>query len=257
MALFEREYIMKLFEKIFKHKYTTAIIVAAGSGTRMNSKEAKQIMEIDGIPVIARTALAFEKADTIDEIVVVTTEDLISEIAEILNKYSISKVTKIVLGGSTRQLSVLSGMEAVSKRTKYIAIQDAARPFITAELIDKVNITAYEADGAAPAIPVTSTVKVVDENGFISKTIDRSNLRLVQTPQTFNLNKYKILLYKALALKKDYTDDCQLFEAEGGKIKLIEGDLNNIKITYKEDIVHANAIAISISEEKNENRNRV
>ena len=160
MALFEREYIMKLFEKIFKHKYTTAIIVAAGSGTRMNSKEAKQIMEIDGIPVIARTALAFEKADTIDEIVVVTTEDLISEIAEILNKYSISKVTKIVLGGSTRQLSVLSGMEAVSKRTKYIAIQDAARPFITAELIDKVNITAYEADGAAPAIPVTSTVKI-------------------------------------------------------------------------------------------------
>ena len=117
---------MKLIENIFKHKYTSAIIVAAGSGSRMKSKEAKQIMEIEGIPVIARTALAFEKAETIDEIVIVTNEELMAEIADILNRYNITKVKKIVLGGSTRQLSVLSGMEAVSKKTKYIAIQDAA-----------------------------------------------------------------------------------------------------------------------------------
>ena len=90
----------------------------------------------------------------------------------------------------------------------------------------------------------------MDEKGFITSTIDRSNLRLVQTPQTFNLKKYRILLYKALAFKKDYTDDCQLFEAEGGKIKLIDGEMNNIKITYKEDIVHANAIAKFYSEEQ-------
>ncbi len=240
---------MKLFERLFKHKYTSAVIVAAGSGTRMNSKEAKQIMDIDGMPVIARTALAFEKAETIDEIVVVTNEELITVIADILNKYNITKLTKIVLGGKTRQLSVLNGAEAVSNRAKYIAIQDAARPFTTPELIDKVNKCAYTADGAAPGIPVTSTVKVIDSEGFIARTVDRSNLRLIQTPQTFNLEKYKMLLYKALAQKKDYTDDCQLFEAEGGKIKLVDGDINNIKLTYKEDIIQANAIAKSITEE--------
>ncbi len=241
---------MKFLDKLFKHKYTAAVIVAAGSGTRMNSKEAKQIMEVNGIPVIAYTAMAFEKAETIDEIVIVTNKELMAEIADILNKYNISKVTKIVLGGQTRQLSVLNGVEAVSQKTKYVAIQDAARPFTTPELIDKVSNCAYSIDGAAPGIPVTSTVKVVDSNGFISSTIDRSNLRLVQTPQTFNLKKYKLLLYKALALKKDYTDDCQLFEADGGKIMLIDGDANNIKITYKEDIIHAEAIAKLYAEER-------
>ncbi len=234
---------MKLLNKLFNLKYTSAIIVAAGSGTRMNSECPKQMLSIDSVPVIARTALAFEKAETISEIIVVTNNELIEPIAEIMDKYNISKLSKIVLGGSTRQLSVLSGIEAVSKKAKYIAIQDAARPFTTPLLIDTVSNAAYQYEGAAPGIPVTSTVKTIDNNSFIINTVDRTNLRLVQTPQTFLLKKFKLQLYSALALKKDYTDDCQLFEAAGGKIKLVDGDINNIKITYKEDLIYAEAIA--------------
>lgn len=227
-----------MFDFFKKTDFATAVIVAAGNGTRMKTEKSKQLIEINNLPVIAHTMLAFEKTDIIDEIIVVTRESDILIMSDIAKEFGISKVTNIVPGGATRTDSVKNGI-CVAKNN-YVAIHDGARPCITPEDIEKTVKKAVETGAAALGCPVTDTLKKVDENGIITDTVSRENLWAIQTPQVFE----KKLILKAY---KDgntdgATDDCMLLESIGVKVSMVCGSRNNIKITVPEDVDLASAI---------------
>ncbi len=216
----------------------SAIIVAAGSGTRMNIKKRKQLVEINNMPVVAHTLSAFEKTEIIDEIVIVTKEEDILLMWDIAKSFNISKVTEIVKGGETRTASVKNGLEAATG--DFVAIHDGVRPCIKPEHIEKTVKKAFETNAAALGCPVTDTVKRVDEDSFITDTVDRSMLWAIQTPQAFK----KDLLLKAYeeGNTDGATDDCMLLESIGVRVAMVEGSRTNIKVTMQEDIEPVSAI---------------
>ena len=242
---------MSFINRIFNFKknehYTTALIVAAGMGTRMNSCHNKQVLELNGHPLIAYTINAFQNSETVDEIILVVSEEIMQFTADLCDNYNFDKVSKIVLGGLSRQQSVSNGIKEINSNTKFVAIHDGARPFVSPALIDRTNRCAYEHKAAAPGLKVVNTVKMVDKNSFVKKTIDRDNLRLIQTPQTFELKKYRAYLQYANENGKEFTDDCQLFELKKQKVALIDGEQTNIKITYDDDLPYAQMLAESIN----------
>ncbi len=231
-----------------KHR-TCAIIVAAGRSTRMGQN--KQLIKIGDTAVIDRCLQNFENAQTIDDIVVVTPAELCTYIA----KKVPTKVCAVIEGGATRQESVSRGLQAVPPSCQYVAIHDGARPFASSALIDRVNVAAYENGAAAPVIPVTSTVKLIDDTGKIIDTVDRDRLRLVQTPQCFDLEQYKTALSAAIEENADLTDDCQLFERRDWPVIWVEGSEDNIKLTTPADLALAQIIGQRMDD--NENRDRI
>ena len=217
----------------------TAVIVAAGSSTRMEGID-KQLALIDGVPVIARTALAFQNSPIIDHIVIVTREDLIEPFEELVKEYDLSKVVSVTKGGHTRAQSVIKGINQCPK-ADFIAIHDGARPFVSGEAIEKTVKAAFQYGAAALAQPARDTVKTVDKDNFVVSTIDRNAVRLMQTPQVFR----KSLYLEALLACDDpdsFTDDCMLMENEGYKVKIVDSDSFNMKITLKEDLEMAEAV---------------
>ena len=168
--------------KILPTQYCGAVIVAAGSASRMGGID-KVMAPLGGEPMILRTVRAFEDCETVKEIVIVTREDLMGPIAELCSGFT--KIRSIVQGGSSRQESVKLGLLAFSKEVRLAAVHDGARPLVSGELIDKVIRAAHSYGAAAPAIPVKDTIKVF-EGGFIAATPDRSTLRAVQTPQVMD-----------------------------------------------------------------------
>lgn len=223
-----------------EHPVTAAVIVAAGSSTRMGAP--KQLILLDGIPVIGRTLIAFQQARLIDEIVLIArTEDMVP-LFDIVKTYGISKLTKIVCGGNTRQQSVAKGIAAVHDETAFFAIHDGARPLISPERIDAVVSAAYRTKAAAEAVHVKDTVKVTDENGLVLRTPDRRFLWNVQTPQVFERTLYLQAVAQAAKDGLDFTDDCQLAEHIGASVQLCEGEYTNIKITTPEDVAVAESI---------------
>lgn len=222
---------------------TSAIIVAGGSSSRMGGQN-KLLLEILGVPVIARALLAYEGCASVGEIVIAARQCDIADFEKICEKYSITKLSAIVEGGVTRSQSVRNAVAAADKKYSYLAIADAARPLTTPEVIDRVLEQAMRHRAALCAVPVVDTVKVVNSDGFISATPDRSTLYAAQTPQIFEAELYKDALSKAIG---DFTDDCGLVESVGIKVKIAEGDPKNIKITLPCDIAIAEAI---LSEEK-------
>lgn len=243
---------MGFFSKIseainnLKNGFVSAIILCAGSSTRFsNQGENKQLAEINGIPVIERTLNVFEECQSINEIVlVVRKEDAESYKAFVYDK-GYKKVKCIVTGGQTRQLSALRGFKYVSKKAKYVAIHDGARCLVTQSIIEDVLNEATKHGAATSATRVTDTVKLANKDGFIQKTLDRSNMWNVQTPQIFEYKKYQIASYKSNQDKFDATDDCMLAEYVGFKVKLVDTGNENIKITVKDDIKRAEAILAS------------
>lgn len=219
---------------------TCAILVAAGKSTRMGKD--KQRIIIGQKTVIERCLDNFQASSHIDSIVVVTRKELIPFIKSIAP----TKVYAIVEGGNSRQESVCRGIAALPKTTQYIAVHDGARPFVSPALIDSICEQAYEFGAAVPVIPITSTVKQIDPNGIVISTIDRNCLRLVQTPQVFQLTKYQQAL--AYAAGMDFTDDCQLFEKMGLPVAWIDGDEKNIKITTPDDLLLAQLIEKRMNE---------
>lgn len=229
----------------------SAIIVAAGSGSRMGEQNVtKQFMPLCGIPVVIRSALAFEKSDYIDEIVIVAKEDEISKYQPLLNKYGIKKVSSVVKGGQTRQDSVMNGMEAISAKSDFVAIHDGARPLVTQEIIKSVILNAYKFKAASAAAPSKDTPKMISENHFIEKTVERDKLWLMQTPQIFHADLYRAALLNAVEKKFEGTDDCALAEFAGFPVKVVDCGYENIKITTPVDIKIAEAI---LTERKKEN----
>ena len=232
--------IKNLFKKKNASPRCSAVIVAAGSSERMGTD--KMLMELCGMPVIARTLTVFQQCPEIDDIVVVTRRDKIEMLAELCHKYGISKVSKVIAGGATRAESALAGVSAVKGRAELIAIHDGARPLVTTALISKTVSAAAEYLAAAPGIKSTDTLKIVDDKGFITSTLDRSAIVRIQTPQIFNSELIKGALTKAVSDKLAITDDCSAVEIMGVKTRIVEGENTNIKLTSPDDLITAAAI---------------
>ena len=218
--------------KLLRLKYCGAVIVAAGNASRMGGID-KVMAPLQGEPMVRRTVRAFQECDAVSEIVIVTREDLIGPISELCVGYD--KVTAVVKGGSSRQESVELGLDALSKNIKLAAIHDGARPLATYELIDRAIRAANTYSAAAPGIPVKDTIKTV-EGGLVVNTPDRSKLRAIQTPQVFDIDLLKGALKKAKQDKAEVTDDCSAVERLGMKVKIVEGDERNIKVTTPMDL---------------------
>ena len=233
-----------------KRKRCAAVIVAAGSGSRMESSKAKQFMEIDDVPVIAHTLDAFERTDCIDYIVVVTRECDIEECKAIVSRFGFTKVAKIVPGGATRQDSVLCGIDALDDATDYVAIHDGARCLITPDMIKTVFDEAKRTGCASAGSPVKNTIKQVDENNRVTSTPDRSTLWQAQTPQIFKAGLYRAAAYYAQKNGFQATDDNSLLEYVGGSVTMVDCGYTNIKITTPEDIAIAKALFDLRKEEK-------
>ncbi|MBE6842789.1 MAG: 2-C-methyl-D-erythritol 4-phosphate cytidylyltransferase [Ruminococcus sp.] len=225
---------------------TSVIIVSAGNSSRMNGTD-KQFSEIDGIPVIVHSMLAFEKCKSILEIIVSTKKENMDIIKELADKYNITKLAHVTEGGNTRQESVFNGIRKISDHAKMIAVHDGARPLVKPEHIEKTISDARIFSGAVLGVPVKDTIKVVSE-GLIMDTPPRSSLYITQTPQIFKRSVYMRGMEFALRNGLDFTDDCQLAEAIGAKICMTTGDYTNIKITTPEDI----AIAKILFDERKE-----
>ena len=211
-----------------------AIILGAGNGTRMKSEKSKLLLEIGSKTVIERSVEAFLSVSDIDEIIVVARAQDIDIYSELLTDERIS----FVIGGATRQQSVKNAVETVDD-AHLIVIHDGARPLIKCEDIEKTIRAAEEFSAAAVGVFVKDTIKIVDKQGFVESTPDRSTLFAVQTPQIFDFELYKNAMKKADEQDLDFTDDCQLVELCGGKVKMVEGSYTNIKITTPDDIALA------------------
>lgn len=229
-------------------KYVNVVIVAAGTGSRMNSKLNKQFIDLDGVPVIARTIKAFNDSKIIDKIVVVISEELKANfINEIELKYDFHKLYKIVVGGKERQESVFNGLNSLEPSDDIVLIHDGARPFISNILIEKIVQNSIEHKALIVAVPVKDTIKVVNNNMKVEKTLNRESLWAVQTPQVFRLNE--IIEAHVYASENNIvaTDDASLYELLGKEVHIIYGDYNNIKITTIEDLTISKIILDQIN----------
>ena len=220
-----------------------AVIVAAGKASRMEGTD-KIMAELGGEPLIVHTLRAFEQCEDIQEIILVTREDLLEKLSELCVEKKLTKVHKICKGGETRAESVQLGMDHISSKCDFVAIHDGARPLVTGTVIHDAVRKAAKFGAAAPAVPVKDTIKVV-HGGMIESTPDRSGLYAVQTPQVFNVKIYKAALEKAIGAakdKKELTDDCSAAEAYGINVVITPGSDENLKVTTPTDLVLAEAI---------------
>lgn len=242
------EVLRAIIGKTEKKYYTSAIILAAGSSTRMGNDQTKQFIELQGIPVVARTILEFERSPLIDEIIVVAKADEIEKYADFTEKYGITKPFKVVEGGETRQESARNGIDAVNDKSKFAAIHDAARCLVTVDMIYKACHGAYLHGGAILAVKAVDTIKIGDKNAFIEETPDRKITWQAQTPQVFKINAIRAASYIARDEKFEGTDDASLLEHIRIPVKLVEGSRENIKVTEPLDILFAEAILKSRAE---------
>lgn len=232
--------VLRMIDK-FKTKKAlcTAVIVAAGSSTRMGMD--KMFLPMAGIPVLARTLMQFERCKSVSEIIVVAREDKIVPVANLCKEYGITKTSKVLRGAETRLGSSAAGVFQADRGSALIAISDGARPLVTPELITAVVEMAKRTRAAALAVPVKDTIKIA-ENGVVVGTPDRNTLFAVQTPQVFEADIIKGALTKALRDGTPVTDDCSAVEAMGIPVHLMEGSYENIKITTPEDLSLGEAI---------------
>ena len=228
----DMEKLTKWGRKALPLKRCGAVIVAAGSASRMGGID-KVMAPLGGTPMVARTVAAFQNCDAIGEIVIVTRPDLIRPISALCA--GMDKVRAVVAGGSSRQESVGLGLNALSKNVELAAIHDGARPLITEAVIDRTVRAANSYGAAAPAVPVKDTIKVV-VGGLVEKTPERATLQGVQTPQVFDFDLLRGALKKAQEENAAVTDDCSAVERLGMKVKIVEGDERNLKVTTPMDL---------------------
>lgn len=218
----------------------SAIIVAAGSGTRMQSEINKHLLPLAGKPVIVHTLEAFQHTPQIDAIVLVTSEENLHPYHKFVAEYAIDKVTHVVLGGETRRDSVYNGLQAVGD-ADIVLIHDGARPLIAQREIEAVIRDAAAHGAAVVAVPAKDTT-VSGREGFIESALDRSTLWQVQTPQGFKAAIIKEAYAAAVRDGVQATDDTGLVTRLGGMVKLTPGSYANVKITTPEDLVIAEAL---------------
>lgn len=225
-----------------RRPFTSAVILAAGSGTRMNSGISKQLMTLCGRPMFLYSVDAFSSCPYIDEIIIVCKKEEMAFVSELIRKYKPAKVKDIVCGRDTRQLSALAGFEKISDESRFVAIHDAARPLITTDIIADVVSAAY-AHGAASAVSeVTDTIKRTDRHGDIVSTEDRDKLLCAQTPQVFSTVLYRAASYTAMKENVPVTDDNSLVERLGQSVRSVKVTSCNLKVTRAEDLAMAEAV---------------
>lgn len=217
---------------------TVAIIPAAGVGVRMGGDRSKQFLELDGRPLIVTTLEKFQICPAVDSIIlVVPPNDVDYCQREIVGRYNLTKVEKVIAGGMRRQDSVRLGIEASGGDYGLVLIHDGVRPLITSELIERIVAAAREHRAVITGMPAKETVKGVDKNGCVVKTYDRQQVWLVQTPQAFRYED--ILMAHQRAVREGWegaTDDALLMEKVGIPVKVIEGSEDNIKVTTPHDL---------------------
>ncbi|ACL74728.1 2-C-methyl-D-erythritol 4-phosphate cytidylyltransferase [Ruminiclostridium cellulolyticum] len=232
--------------QIIQSEKVTAIITAAGKGTRMKSSINKQYIEIAGVPVLARTISAFENCSEVDNIILVVNEEDINFCKnEIVEEFNFTKVISLVSGGAERQNSVYKGLCSIRDKDGVVLIHDGARPFVTNEnIVDCINaVREYGACGIG--VRSKDTIKISDENGFVQLTPDRSSLWSIQTPQGFMYEIIKNAHDKAVQNGYIGTDDMVLVEKLGIPVKIVEGNYQNIKITTPEDLIMGESLLSS------------
>jgi 2-C-methyl-D-erythritol 4-phosphate cytidylyltransferase len=220
---------------------TIAVIAAAGSGSRFGSSLNKAFHLLCGKPVLLHVLEMFQQAPEIDEIIPVFKDDDFIRGRKLISENGITKVLSIAKGGKERQDSILNALNVIGDTDAIVLIHDGARPLITHRLIKETISELVDCDGVIPAVKMIDTIKEVDD-GLIVKTIDRNRLRAIQTPQTFYskilISAYKHVIDKGLL----FTDDASVIEHYGGRVKYIDGDYKNIKITSKDDLLYAEFI---------------
>jgi 2-C-methyl-D-erythritol 4-phosphate cytidylyltransferase len=215
---------------------TSAIIVAAGRGTRMGAHVDKLWLEVAGRPVIAHTWARFNAARNIDEIILVVRDGMQPRFTELARQFHFQKKFQLVPGGKERQDSVGNGLAAVSPAAEMVVIQDAARPCTTEELIAATLQAARETGAAVAAQPVTDTLKETADGQLISRTVDRSKLWAVQTPQTFRVEVIRRALAAAREKNLNLTDDTAACELIGQPVRLVQSATPNPKVTVPADL---------------------
>jgi len=218
---------------------TVALIVAAGRGVRAGGGIPKQYQSIGGVPMLRRTIEAFLNHPAIDRILVVIGEDDVryGDVAP----QNAGRLLPPVRGGETRQDSVRAGLQALSGRSpQRVLVHDAARPFATADLIDRVVAALDDADAVLPALPVAATLKSVGANGLVAATIPRDGVQAAETPQGFRFSTILAAHEAAAAVSTAFTDDAAIAEWAGIPVKVVPGDAGNIKLTSADDIAAAN-----------------
>jgi 2-C-methyl-D-erythritol 4-phosphate cytidylyltransferase len=225
----------------------SAIIVAAGKGTRMGPQVDKLFLELDGCPIVAHTWRRFEEAGCIDELLLVVRDGMQATFAALAEQYKFKKRFRLVAGGKERQDSVWNGLEALSPKTEIVAIQDAARPCTSAALIAATVAAAREVGAAVAAQAVTDTIKESRDGKLIERTLDRSRLWAVQTPQTFRVD----IIRRALSAVRQggllVTDDTAACELISQPVQLVLSTQPNPKVTRPEDLPCVEALLRSMA----------
>jgi 2-C-methyl-D-erythritol 4-phosphate cytidylyltransferase len=213
----------------------------------------KIMVLLSGYPLIYHTINAFEKANTVDEIIIVTRKDFINDISEIINNYGFLKVKSVIGGGQARAESALIGFNSISPKSEYISIHDGARPLIKSFEIDKIHQECYLYKAVCYAMKVKDTIKKIDSDGNIISTLDRRFLISAATPQVFKRNIYETAIKKAGDKLITYTDDSGLAEDAGFTVKSVLCGYHNIKITTDEDLIYAETL-LNINNKKQEDK---
>lgn len=215
-------------------QFVSAVIVAAGNSTRMGTD--KILLLLNTVPAIVYTLKAFECAETIDEVILVCRDDHISALREMIQNHNIKKVTNLTPGGSSRQKSVFAGISHCYEHATHYAVHDAARCLITSAEIDSVVRDAFVHGASSLGVPCKDTIKTVDSQNFVVKSLDRSVLWNIQTPQVFAKDLYSAAMDAAVQAGADYTDDCQLVENIGKQVHIVKGSYSNLKLTTPDDV---------------------
>ena len=221
----------------------TAIVLAAGKGTRMNAGMNKQFMLINDRPLLAQTLAAFQSCNAIDSIILVAgREELKTCKEQILDVYGFDKVDKLVSGGSERQQSVYNGILELEDDCNIVVIHDGARPILPEGIIERCIEGAKIYGAVSAGMPAKETIKILNEEGFVQYTPERGKVWVTQTPQAFKRDIIEKAHETANVKGISGTDDAFLVECMGIKVKMLEGSYENIKITTPEDIILAEAI---------------
>ena len=224
-----------LFERLRRKKHAgprcSMVVPAAGSSARMEGMD-KILLPLGDVPILIRTLQALENCPLVQEIIVVTRQDLIVPAGQLCKNFALQKVRKLVVGGATRTQSVLAGVRETDPAADVIGVHDGARPFVTPE---EVILRAAECGAAAPAVPVHDTIKRA-AGGLVEETLNREELFAVQTPQVFEPSLIKAALQKAAEEGAALTDDCAAVERLGMTVCLTRGSDENIKITTPADL---------------------
>ncbi|MEY2506873.1 MAG: 2-C-methyl-D-erythritol 4-phosphate cytidylyltransferase [Verrucomicrobiota bacterium] len=218
----------------------TAIIVAAGNSQRMGFD--KLLALLGDKPVLAHTIDAFERTASVNEIILVTRPDRLTEFEELVRQNNFKKVDRVIAGGEQRQDSVRAGLEQLNAKATFVAVHDAARPLVTPEQIERLLELARQHGGAALAEPVTNTVKRADENLVVTGSVPRENLYAMQTPQIFARHLLEKAYAAVAANNLSVTDEVSALELLGAKVVLLPNEEWNVKITYPRDLFLAQTV---------------